>query len=36
MNYLVGSDWVADWLAGREEAIQLLSDLGRRDWRLAW
>ncbi len=27
MTYLVDSDWVADWLVGRQEAIQLLSAL---------
>ncbi len=27
MTYLVDSDWTADWLAGRAEAVQLLSAL---------
>ena len=27
MTYLVDSDWVIDWLAGREQAIQLLSTI---------
>ncbi len=29
MSYLVDTDWVVDWLAGREETVQLLSTLGR-------
>ena len=27
MTYLIDSDWVADWLVGRREAVQLLSAL---------
>ena len=27
MTYLVDSDWVIDWLAGREQAVQLLSTI---------
>ncbi len=30
MTYLVDSDWVADWLAGRHDAIQLLSELSQQ------
>ncbi|HLZ09723.1 MAG TPA: type II toxin-antitoxin system VapC family toxin [Chloroflexota bacterium] len=30
MTHLIDSDWVADWLKGRDDAIQLLSSL-RRD-----
>ncbi|MGH2461651.1 MAG: type II toxin-antitoxin system VapC family toxin [Chloroflexota bacterium] len=29
MPHLIDSDWVADWLKGRPDAIQLLSSLGR-------
>lgn len=29
MKYLVDSDWVVDWLAGKSQAVQLLSTLGR-------
>jgi predicted nucleic acid-binding protein len=27
MKYLIDSDWIADWLKGRSNAIQLLDDL---------
>lgn len=27
MTYLVDSDWVADWLGGRSQAVQLLANL---------
>ncbi len=30
MTYLIDSDWVIDWLAEREQAIQLLSIIGER------
>ncbi len=29
MTHLVDSDWVADWLKGRPQAVQLLSSLGQ-------
>lgn len=29
MKYLVDSDWVADWLAGRQSAIELLTTLSQ-------
>lgn len=29
MNYLVDSDWVADYLKGRQHAVQLLDSLFR-------
>jgi len=29
MTHLVDSDWVADWLTGKSQAVQLLSSLGR-------
>ena len=29
MSYLVDSDWVADWLAGKAHAVQLLSSLSK-------
>lgn len=29
MNYLVDSDWVAEYLKGRKEATELLTSLGR-------
>jgi predicted nucleic acid-binding protein len=30
MSYLVDSDWVADWLKGRSDAVQLLTNLAQR------
>ncbi len=31
MNYLVDSDWVADYLKGRSEALDFLRSLGPID-----
>lgn len=31
MSYLIDSDWVADWLAGKPQAVRLITNLSEQD-----
>ncbi len=35
MSYLIDSDWVADWLAGRPQAVRLITNLSEHGIRIS-